>query len=147
MKSAVVRITLSLLFIIILFISNSSQSIAEQRTALVIGNSNYHFGSLKNPVNDATDMANALRKAGFTVTLKRNANMQEMIESIEEFGNSLKRGGVGLFYFPVTAFKWAVPIISCRSMRGSTKNRTCAFRLLMRAGSLRKWKTPTTAST
>ena len=72
---------------------------SELRTALVIGNGAYSSGPLKNPVNDATDMAAALKKAGFTVSLKKNAKLQEMEEAIEGFGNSLKRGGVGLFYF------------------------------------------------
>jgi hypothetical protein len=92
------------------FKSNSSQSdsaeglpgliaSSERRTALVIGNSAYSSGPLKNPVNDATDMAATLKKFGFTVTLKRNVRMQEMEEAIEELGNRLKRGGVGLFYY------------------------------------------------
>ena len=48
------------------------------------------------PVNDATDMAAALRKAGFTVVLKKDANLETMEQAIEDFGNRLKRGGVGL---------------------------------------------------
>jgi uncharacterized caspase-like protein len=71
----------------------------ERRIALVIGNSTYTSGPLKNPVNDAADMAAALKRTGFTVTLKKNANLQEMVEVIEEFGNNLKKGGVGLFYY------------------------------------------------
>jgi uncharacterized caspase-like protein len=71
----------------------------EQRTALVIGNSAYSSGPLKNPVNDAADMAAMLKKLGFSVTFKKNAGLQEMDEAIEAFGNRLKRGGVGLFYY------------------------------------------------
>jgi hypothetical protein len=71
----------------------------ERRIALVIGNSAYSSGPLKNPVNDAADMAAALRRTGFTVTLKKDANLQEMVEAIEDFGNNLKKGGVGLFYY------------------------------------------------
>ena len=37
----------------------------EQRIALVIGNSTYKASPLKNPVNDARDMANSLR--GYTL--------------------------------------------------------------------------------
>lgn len=87
------------LCLIILFIPVLSQSATEQRTALVIGNSTYSTGPLKNPVNDASDMAKALQKTGFKVTLKKNANLREMTEAIEEFGNTLKKGGVGLFYY------------------------------------------------
>lgn len=92
------RIFLTLLIFILIYPS-SLIAATEQRIALVIGNSAYSSGPLKNPVNDATDMAAALKRAGFKVTLKRNANLQEMVETIEAFGNSLKRGGVGLFYY------------------------------------------------
>lgn len=78
---------------------------SERRTALVIGNSAYSSAPLKNPVNDATDMAATLMKAGFSVTLKKNANHREMIESIEEFGKKLKRGGAGLFYYAGHGFQ------------------------------------------
>ena len=44
-------------------------------------------------------MAALLKKLGFTVTLKRNAKLQEMDDAVEAFGNRLKRGGVGLFYY------------------------------------------------
>jgi len=87
------------LFVLAIILPSSLFAVTERRTALVIGNSAYSTGPLKNPVNDATDMAATLKKAGFAVTLKKNVNHREMIESIEEFGNTLKRGGVGLFYY------------------------------------------------
>ncbi|HPK54400.1 MAG TPA: caspase family protein [Smithellaceae bacterium] len=93
------RIHILILLLIGALINPSPLMASEQRTALVIGNSTYSSGPLKNPVNDATDIAAALKRAGFNVTLKRNANLQEMVETIEAFGNSLKRGGVGLFYY------------------------------------------------
>ena len=71
----------------------------EQRIALVIGNSSYKDAPLANPVNDATDIANALRQAGFKVILKRNANTRDMRQAIREFGGELRRAQVGLFYF------------------------------------------------
>ncbi|MGV8059550.1 MAG: SUMF1/EgtB/PvdO family nonheme iron enzyme [Smithellaceae bacterium] len=79
--------------------ANTSQAAPEQRLALVIGNAVYSFSPLKNPVNDASDIASSLRKQGFTVILKKNVNLKEMEASIEDFGNRLKKGGVGLFYF------------------------------------------------
>lgn len=87
----------------------------EQRTALVIGNGAYKSGRLKNPTNDAMDIAAALQKAGFTVILKKNASLKEMEEAIESFGNRLKRGGVGLFYFAghgvqVSGINYLIPI-------------------------------------
>jgi hypothetical protein len=88
---------------------------SERRIALVIGNSAYSAGPLKNPVNDASDMAAALQQAGFTVILKSNARLQEMEDAIENFGERLKRGGVGLFYFAghglqVNGLNYLIPI-------------------------------------
>lgn len=54
----------------------------EQRTALVIGNANYRSSPLKNPVNDACDMAQVLWELGFTVTVRLNAEQQGMREVI-----------------------------------------------------------------
>jgi len=70
--------------------------------ALVIGNAQYQKNSLTNPVNDATDMANALNKEhGFTVELRTNLIRSEMVDAIREFKNRLfaHKNSVGLFYF------------------------------------------------
>jgi hypothetical protein len=69
------------------------------RTALVIGNANYSSAPLKNPVNDARDIANSLRKLGFDVTLLQDAGQNKMRRAINNFGRTLRDGGVGLFYF------------------------------------------------
>ncbi|MCH8077771.1 MAG: caspase family protein [SAR324 cluster bacterium] len=73
---------------------------AEQRVALVIGNSAYKaISPLKNPVNDAEDMATALRRSGFKVTLLRDATRKQMNRAIRQLGRLLQKGGVGLFYY------------------------------------------------
>lgn len=71
----------------------------EPRIALVVGNSAYKLDPLRNPANDADDMAKALQAKGFRVTLRKDATHRQMIEAISDFGRELKRGGVGLFYF------------------------------------------------
>ena len=76
-----------------------NQQTQERRLALVIGNSAYKTAPLKNPVNDAQDMAVALRNLGFEVMHKENVDQRIMEDAIFEFSNSLKKGGVGLFYY------------------------------------------------
>jgi formylglycine-generating enzyme required for sulfatase activity len=76
-------------------------SVAQNRWALVIGNSAYgaDIGPLPNPVNDATDMAATLQPLGFQVTRILNATHQQMEEALAAFRRQLRPGGVGLFYF------------------------------------------------
>jgi len=71
-----------------------------RRVALVIGNSAYvNAPHLKNAANDATDMAATLTELGFKVVVGTNLSQREMKSRIREFGQDLKTGGVGLFYF------------------------------------------------
>jgi formylglycine-generating enzyme required for sulfatase activity len=70
-----------------------------RRVALVVGNGAYKDGPLKNPVNDARDMANALRVLGFEVILLENAGLAQMEQAVDQFWEGLKKGGTGLFFF------------------------------------------------
>ena len=80
--------------------AGSSESVgAEARTALVIGNGAYASDPLANPVNDAKAVAAALRELGFDVSEKVNATEKEMLRSIDDFGQKLRTGGIGLFYY------------------------------------------------
>lgn len=71
----------------------------ERRVALIIGNSTYREGPLKNPVNDARAMAPILRQQGFKVILKENATKSQMEEAIANFGDELSQDTVALFYY------------------------------------------------
>jgi len=72
---------------------------AENRLALVVGNAAYATSPLRNPVNDARAMAQTLRDLGFDVILRENVNENAMKRAINEFGDRLGRGGVGLFFY------------------------------------------------
>ena len=70
-----------------------------QRHALVIGNANYAVGPLRNPLNDASDMAAALEGLGFEVQRLLDADASAMERAIIDFNKRLSSGGVGLFYY------------------------------------------------
>lgn len=72
---------------------------AEPRHALVIGNAAYANAPLLNPGQDAQAVAQVLRKAGFSVDLRLNASQRQMQDAVTAFGDKLKGGGAGLFYF------------------------------------------------
>lgn len=75
----------------------------EKRVALVIGNSAYEAGPLRNPVNDARDVAGALEALGFEIVNKDkmfDLSRNDMRRAIRSFGEKLRGGGgVGLFYY------------------------------------------------
>jgi len=77
----------------------------EKRHALIIGNSAYpkQIGVLKNPVNDATDFAEAIKKLGFDVTLITDASYGKTRAEMMKFRDKLNEGErdktVGLFYY------------------------------------------------
>ena len=72
---------------------------AQERIALVIGNADYKVSPLKNAINDADDMANALTDLNFDVTLVKNVNKRDMKDAIYDFSEKLSKDTVGLFYY------------------------------------------------
>jgi hypothetical protein len=79
---------------------DGNQNKMTKRYALVIGNASYQIGALRNPKNDATDMAATLKNLGFDVSLYVNLGQEEMIKRIREFGDKITANkGVGLFFF------------------------------------------------
>src|SRR5438270_60094 len=72
---------------------------AQRRFALVLGNAAYPGSPLRNPGNDATDMAARLRQFGFEVTVLRDADKRTMDEAIRRFTTGVPKGSVGLFYY------------------------------------------------
>jgi len=89
------------LYLILVFFILAQKAPAQERLALVIGNAAYQDDrDLKNPVNDAKDLAAVLRQLGFKVTHKQNLNLKNMKKAIIQFGEELRQStGVGLFYF------------------------------------------------
>ena len=82
-----------------LAIGKADAAANEQRVALVIGNANYKESALRNPVNDAADVAAKLKNLGFEVTLRTDTTQKEMTRAITLFGEQLKPGSVALFYY------------------------------------------------
>jgi len=71
----------------------------EKRVALVIGNSTYATAPLKNPVNDARDMAQKLKELGFDVVERENLTLSQLGPTLREFKSKLTPGSVALFFY------------------------------------------------
>lgn len=71
-----------------------------RKVALVIGNSSYEsVADLKNPVNDASDVATALIRLGFSVTLNTNLNRDTMHASLDAFSKQAENAEIALVYY------------------------------------------------
>ena len=81
----------------------SASAIAQSRTALVIGNSNYEAAkALPNPGNDAKAVAQLLNTAGFEVVMAFDLNRDLMRQVISEFSAKVAAKGpdtVTLIYY------------------------------------------------
>lgn len=93
------KLPITLFFLLSLLVLAPQQADAEKRIALVIGNAEYRDSPLSNPVNDALDITEALKKTGFEVDLHTNVDRKKMREAIRKFGDNLRQADIGLFYF------------------------------------------------
>ena len=72
----------------------------DKKVALVIGNAAYkNVVSLKNPVNDAADIGDALKRIGFDVTPLSNAPYADMRRSLKTFGDKAKLAEVAVVFY------------------------------------------------
>lgn len=77
-----------------------SASAKENRVALVIGNSNYeHVANLPNPTNDAQDIAAALKRLDFEVTVGNNLDYREMRLALRDFADASLTADVVMVYY------------------------------------------------
>src|SRR4029079_3065003 len=74
-------------------------ALAADRVALLIGNNNYASTPLRNAVNDAHDLGEALKELGFKVIVRENASRKDMIEAIREFGQAIDGANTALFFY------------------------------------------------
>ncbi|WP_316896716.1 caspase family protein [Pseudodesulfovibrio indicus] len=72
---------------------------AAKRVALVIGNGGYASSPLKNPVNDAQAVGDALKDLGFAVIRESDADRRTMLSVLNKFGRESAGADVALFFY------------------------------------------------
>src|SRR6185437_14802566 len=95
------RICLALLVTAILAIAPVDRSLAADRFALVIGNSKYPDADapLKEPINDAHDVADELKRDGFSVDIGENLTRDGMLHAFDRLYAKLHPGAVALIFY------------------------------------------------
>ncbi len=75
-------------------------SAAEERVALVVGNSNYqHFSLLATPAEEAEELAARLEELGFEVDLRLDADQETMILALDALQRRLANGGTAFVHY------------------------------------------------
>jgi hypothetical protein len=96
------KIRLALLLTLIFSIASTvPSSAAGDRYALVIGNAKYPDADvpLKEPINDARDVADELKRDGFTVEIGENLTGDGMRRALERLYGKIRPGSVVLIFF------------------------------------------------
>src|ERR1700758_5434918 len=97
------RIRFSLFALLILSIAPvlPSTGMAADRFALVIGNAKYPDADapLREPINDARDVADELKRDGFTVEIGENLTGDAMRRAFDRLYGKLRPGSVALVFF------------------------------------------------
>ncbi len=150
------RIRLALLVILILSVASIVPSAAADshadRFALVIGNAKYPDAEapLKEPINDARDVADELKRDGFSVEVGENLTGDTMRRAFDRLYGRIKPGSVVLIFFsgfgvqsarqsymiPVDAQIWTEPDvrrdgISLETVLGEINNRGAGVKIAL----------------
>jgi lipoprotein NlpI len=148
------RIRLASIVVFILSIAPifPSAAGAADRFALVIGNSKYPDADapLKEPINDARDVADELKRDGFTVEVGENLTGDGMRKAFERLYGYIKPGSVALIFFsgfgvqsnrqsfmiPVDAQIWTEPDVrrdgfSLETVLGEINNRGAGVKIAL----------------
>ncbi len=148
------KIRLALLAILMLSIAPicPSAAVAADRFALVIGNAKYPDADapLKEPINDARDIADELKRDGFTVEVGENLTGDAMRKAFDRLYGHIKPGTVALIFFsgfgvqsnrqsymiPVDAQIWTEPDVrrdgfSLEMVLGEINNRGAGVKIAL----------------
>ena len=96
------NIRLGLLLTLVLSVASVVPGYAAgERYALVIGNAKYPDAEapLKEPINDARDVAAEFKRDGFNVEIGENLTGEQMRRAFERFYGKIKPGSVALIFF------------------------------------------------
>jgi hypothetical protein len=146
------RIRLALLVILTLSVAPIVPSFAAERYALVIGNAKYPDADapLKEPINDARDVADELKRDGFSVEVGENLTGEAMRRAFDKLYGRIKPGSVALIFFsgfgvqssrqsymiPVDAQIWTEPDVrrdgvSLETVLGEINNRGAGVKIAL----------------
>src|SRR3954452_21872502 len=97
----IIRLALLVIFVLSVTPIVPSAAAGADRFALVIGNAKYPDAEapLKEPINDARDVADELKRDGFNVEIGENLTGEAMRRAFDRLYGKIKPGSVALIFF------------------------------------------------
>src|SRR5437660_4122470 len=97
----IIRLALLVIFVLSVTPIIPSAAAGADRFALVIGNAKYPDAEapLKEPINDARDVADELKRDGFNVEVGENLTGEAMRRAFDKLYGKIKPGSVALIFF------------------------------------------------
>lgn len=151
--AVIMKIRLALLLALFFSVASVASSYAAgERYALVIGNAKYPDAEapLKEPINDARDIAEELKRDGFNVDIGENLTGEQMRRAFDRLYGKIKPGSVALLFFsgfgvqssrqsymiPVDAQIWTEPDVrrdgfSLESVLGEINSRGAGVKIAL----------------
>jgi hypothetical protein len=126
-------------FVIACALSFGARAGADDRVALVIGNSAYPSAPLANPAKDARAVASALRALGFQVVELIDASKSDMDRGVAQARERLRGlGGTGLLYYAGHAIQldwhnYLVPVDARLAQPGDVPTQTVDIQSILAA--------------
>jgi len=110
---------------------------ADKRVALVIGNGAYQkVPALPNPPNDASDVAAAFERLGFSVKKLTNATFDDMRRGLLDFGRNARGSDMAVIFFAghgieIGGENWLIPIDAELKTDTDAENEAISLRTVM----------------
>lgn len=104
------------LSLLVLSVGGVVAASADEKVALVIGNSDYrNVGKLPNPVNDAADIAESLKRLGFNVKHLTDVDYDGFRHALIDFGNAAKTADKAIIFYAghgveIDGKNWLIPV-------------------------------------
>lgn len=105
-----------------------------RRVALVIGNSAYRRAPLDNPSLDADTVGASLAKVGFSVTVKKDLDLESFEQAIKDFAEETKGADVALFYFAGHGFSVDIDGVQTNMLMTTSANFAAKSAIGLRQG-------------
>ena len=108
-----------------------------RRVALVIGNGAYrNVPALPNPPRDASDMAAALERLGFSVTRVSDGDLAQTRKALAEFGQTTQEADIAIVFYAghgieASGENWLIPVDAQITSDSDTKTRAVSLHEIM----------------